>query len=86
MPHLGEMWIGQTSPVSQPALGASPATYASLVPATLHVAGGTVSKIEIVRGGTATDTKLTSGTFSVRKGDGLTVTYTVVPTLTVVPD
>lgn len=73
---------------SQPAAGASPYTYTNTtaVPQMVYVAGGNVSAISIARLGGALVTGATSGAFRLGQRDSLTITYTVAPTLTVVPD
>lgn len=79
--------ISQAQP-TQPAIGASPATYTNTTgaPVMVYVAGGTVSAITIARQGTALTTGFTSGAFRLAQNDSIVVTYTVAPTLTVVPD
>ncbi len=73
---------------TQPAAGASPYTYTNTTgtPVMLYVAGGTVSAITIARQGTALTTGFTSGAFRLAQNDSVTITYTVAPTLTLVPD
>ena len=73
---------------TQPAPGASPYLYANNTSAPIQaiVAGGTVSAIQVQRpGGGAVTTGLTSGTFRLAPNDVLIITYTVVPTLTLLP-
>lgn len=73
---------------TQPTAGASPYTYTNTTgaPMTVYVAGGTVSAITIARQGTALTTGFTSGAFRLAQNDSVTVTYTVIPTITVVPE
>lgn len=79
--------VSQAQP-TQPTIGSSPATYTNTTgaPITVYVAGGTVSAITIARQGTALTTGATSGAFRLAQSDSIVVTYTVAPTLTVVPD
>lgn len=72
----------------QPTVGASPYTYTndSGVPQTVYVAGGTVSQIGIARLGAAVTTGAISGAFRLGQRDSITITYTVAPTVTVMPD
>jgi hypothetical protein len=78
--HAGELLRSSTSPAAAVALGASPASYTAQAPGVLYVAGGTVTTIAVTRGGSSTTTGLLSGSFSLRRGDGVTVTYAVIPT------
>lgn len=73
------------SPVEAVTVGASPNTYTADRDGYLTIQGGTVSKIEYVRRAAATDTGVTAGMFTILVGDGLTVTYTVAPTITFIP-
>jgi len=67
-------------------VGASPWTYtnSSGNDETVIVKGGTVSKIELVRNTIATDCGVTAGMLWLSPNDGLRITYTVAPTVTVV--
>lgn len=67
-------------------LTGSPHTYTATADCCVTVNGGTVSVIAIVRGGTAYTTGETAGQFRLRKSDGLRITYTVAPTVTLFPD
>lgn len=68
-------------------LGASPAVYTALAKGNLVVGGGTVSQIRFSRDGGTTWTVLgiTGGTIPVVLGDQIEVTYTVIPTVTLIP-
>lgn len=79
--------VSQAQP-TQPAIGASPATYTNTTgaPIMIYVAGGTVSAITIARQGAALTTGFTSGAFRLAQNDSIVVTYSSAPTLTVVPD
>lgn len=79
--------VSQAQP-TQPTISASPATYTNTTgaPIMVYVAGGTVSAITIARQGSALTTGFTSGAFRLAQNDSIVVTYTVAPTLTVVPD
>lgn len=86
-PSLRVVSVGGAQP-TQPAAGASPYTYTNTTgsPVTLYVAGGTVSAISIARQGTALVTGFTAGAFRLSQNDSVTITYTVAPTLTLVPE
>ena len=83
--------VVSTAQVAAITPGASPYTYTlteqvGVNDADVIVGGGTVSAIAVGRGGgTGVTTGLTSGTFRLARGDFLTVTYTVAPTMTLVP-
>lgn len=69
-------------------VGASPFNYQNprLYPIDIIVQGGTVSLIEFSRNNTTWyDVGPTSGMFNLSKGDRLRVTYSVTPTLTLIP-
>jgi hypothetical protein len=67
-------------------LGVSPATYVAQQKGFLIVSGGTVSLIQFSRDGVSNyTTGQTSGAIPVSAGDSLIVTYTVLPTVTFVP-
>lgn len=86
-PSLRVVSAGGYQP-TQPTAGASPYTYTNTTgtPVMLYVSGGTVSAITIARQGTALTTGFTSGAFRLAQNDSVTITYTVIPTLTLVPD
>ncbi|MEI6128545.1 MAG: hypothetical protein WCR59_00575 [Planctomycetota bacterium] len=65
--------------------GASPYTFTANRDGQLIVRAGTVSLIEYLRNGTATTIGLTAGLFPLLLGDGIRITYTVVPTVTFIP-
>lgn len=64
-------------------LGASPATYTATYRQTLHITGGTISAIALVRSGTSLALATTTNLIELSPGDQVTVTYTVLPTTTV---
>lgn len=63
----------------------SPYTYTATRAGHVSVYGGTVSQIDYIRAGTTTTLGGTSGTFPVAIGDGVKVTYTVAPTMKLIP-
>lgn len=66
--------------------GVSPYTYSAAVKGSVIVSGGTVSLIRFSRDGTTFYTVgATAGMFTLNAADRLEVTYTVVPTMTFVP-
>lgn len=67
-------------------VGASPYAYQANESGSLSVKGGTVSVISITRAAVVFVTGLTSGIIPVSLGDTITVTYTVLPTLTFIPN
>lgn len=72
-------------PVSSISPGASPYTYTVEADADVIVQGGTVSAIAHLRQGTSTTTGQTAGMFRLSLGDALVVTYSVTPTMTLIP-
>lgn len=65
---------------------ASPFTYQVLTKGFMVVQGGTVSLIQFSRDGiTNVTTGVTAGCIPLSQGDLITVTYTVIPTITWVP-
>jgi hypothetical protein len=79
--------VSQSQP-TQPTAGASPYTYSNTSgsPQMVYIAGGTVSAITISRQGSSLTTGFISGAFRISQGDSITVTYSVIPTVTIVPD
>jgi len=68
-------------------VGASPYAYTVSTYGNLVVNGGTVSSITITRpGGSAVNIGVVAGMFPVQAGDVVTVTYTVAPTMTFIPN
>jgi 2-keto-4-pentenoate hydratase len=88
MPHFGESQaLSSTRGLIQTLTpGASPYTYTATADGAVIVNGGTVSLIAFVRAGTVVGTGETAGMFPVRSGDGIRVTYSVVPTMRFVPN
>jgi hypothetical protein len=66
-------------------LGVSPYTYIATADLSLVVTGGTVSQLAYNRNGTNTNIGITAGLVPILAGDGLTITYTVAPTVTMIP-
>lgn len=66
-------------------LSASPYTYVATADLSLSVVGGTVSQLAYNRNGTNTNIGVTAGLIPLLAGDGLTITYTVAPTVTMIP-
>jgi hypothetical protein len=68
-------------------VGASPFTYRATSRQAVHVVGGTVSSASYARGTTSLALGLVSGgeILEMNAGDTLTITYTVAPTVTVIP-
>jgi hypothetical protein len=64
-------------------LGASPATYTATYRQALHITGGTVSAISLARSGTSLTLAATTNLIELSAGDQVTVTYTALPTTTV---
>lgn len=76
---------GKGKPVNAIVPGASPYSYPATVVGSVVVRGGTVSRIDIVRGADTVNTGLTQGIIPVAVGDSVKVTYTIVPTMTFIP-
>lgn len=77
----------QLTPAAQ-TVGPSPWTFANsnLSGVSMSVAGGTVSSVTVSRNGQAAyATGLTNGLIDLRPGDAMTVTYSVAPTVTMIP-
>ena len=70
--------------ISTETVGASPWTYTAGIDGNLLIKIGTVSQIDLIRGGTFT-TGLTAGFIPLAPGDQCTVTYTAVPTVYFIP-
>lgn len=72
--------------ISNITVGASPFSYTAPLGGFVLLTGGTVSAVELSRDGTTYYTfPTTSGQFIVASGDVLRVTYTVLPTMVMVP-
>lgn len=82
MPHAGEerAALSAAPPKEVVALGASPATFTAVDPGTFVVQAGTVTKIELGRGGVFVDVGVIAGCIPVSRDDQVRVTYTVAPT------
>lgn len=76
---------GATLPAQAVAPIASPYQYDSDISGTLVVQGGTVSEISIVRGTSNVITGQTSGAIPMLRGDTVSISYSVAPTLTFLP-
>lgn len=74
--------MGTQAPASV-TLGASPATYTATYRQTLHITGGTISAISLKRSGTSLALATTTNLIELSAGDQVIVTYTVLPTTTV---
>jgi hypothetical protein len=74
--------MGQQAPKSI-TLGASPATYTATYRQALHITGGTVSAISLARSGTSLALATGTGLIELSAGDQVTVTYTALPTTTI---
>ena len=64
-------------------LGASPATYTATYRQTFHITGGTISAISLIRSGTSLALGTGTNLIELSAGDQVTVTYTVLPTTTI---
>lgn len=72
------------SPMTAPAVGASPFTFTAGTIGHMFVTGGTVSSIVLTRSGTSI-TCQANQFIPMAAGDTITVTYSVAPTMTFVP-
>lgn len=63
----------------------SPFAFTALATGAVYISGGTVSLAQFVRGGVTVSTGLLAGGIWLQKGDVLTTTYAVAPTMTWVP-
>jgi len=75
----------QAQPSAAITVTASPFTYTAPFNGQVTVTGGTVSLIQIIRGGTTVATGLTVGLFMMSRGDQLIVTYSGLPTMIFLP-
>lgn len=85
MPHFGEQVPGIPLAGVGITLTGSPFTYVNTRPGVILVNGGTVTVVEIGRGGTFYVTGVIAGAFPVGKSDSIRITYTVAPTMTLLP-
>lgn len=90
MPHLGEflglMFGVQPNGANQAVVpGLSPFTYTAPRDGRVIVSGGTVTTIEIGRGGAFVVVGLVAGIVPVTANDRVRVTYVVAPTMTFMP-
>lgn len=63
----------------------SPFAYTAVSTGAVYISGGTVSLAQLARGGVTVSTGLIAGGVWMQKGDILTTTYVVAPTMTWVP-
>lgn len=84
MPHPGEIvGVLSTAPAQAAvAPGASPYTFTAPDPGRIVIQGGTVSLIELGRGGAFVTTGIAVGIVAMSRGDQVRVTYAVAPTMT----
>lgn len=76
--------VSAAAPIQSIALTGSPFSYRAGAIGSLSVTGGTVSSITLTRNN-MTVSLGTSGVFPVSNGDGITVTYSVDPTVSFIP-
>lgn len=84
MPHIGEelAFLSGAPAMVGVTPGASPYTYLTLDAGRAILKGGTVSLVEVGRGGTFVDVGVVAGCIPMSRGDQIRITYTVVPTMT----
>jgi hypothetical protein len=88
MRAIGQLQGGTRSPqdASAVATGASPFTYVAASAGSLHIAGGTVSAVALIRGAASyAITPATGQIIPISAGDSVKVTYTAAPTLNFLP-
>jgi hypothetical protein len=73
------------NPIGTVAPGASPYVFTASEDGVLYLSGGTVSIVSFKRFGNSLSLGLLAGSYPMRRGDGLTITYVVAPTLNWVP-
>lgn len=76
---------GSTLPAQTVTVTASPFQYSSDISGTLVVQGGTVSEIDIVRGGSSVTTGQTAGAIPMLRGDLVNIVYSGKPNVTFLP-
>lgn len=65
--------------------GASPYTYRTQQEGTLSIVGGTISAISLTRAGVSVSLAVSTPMIPLSPGDAVTITYTVAPTLELIP-
>jgi hypothetical protein len=65
--------------------GASPYTYTATESGAMYLSAGTVTTVQITRGATTISTGILAGSYFLRNGDKLVVTYAISPTMNWVP-
>lgn len=65
--------------------GASPYTFTAVETGVAYVSGGTVSIVQLIRGATTISLGLLAGSYMMRNGDRLVITYVVAPAFFWVP-
>lgn len=73
------------NPISVVTPGASPYVFTATEDGVLYLSGGTVSVVSFGRFGSSLSLGLLAGSYPMRRGDTLTITYAVAPTLNWVP-
>jgi len=87
--YLQAFWDGTAArgeALSVQVVGGSPWTFQALRAGNFVISGGTVSSIAMDRKGTVISLGLTQGIIPVQQGDGVIVTYTILPNATFIPD
>ena len=84
MSHAEEArsWLLTAAPMQAIASGASPYVFTAPDPGRVVVQGGTVTLIELGRGGAFVPTGIIVGVVPVSRGDQVRTTYVVAPTIT----
>jgi hypothetical protein len=76
---------GSQLPIASVTVGASPFTYHAAQKCHVNLSGGTVTGLSHLRGSQNVALGGSNGSFSLSAGDALKITYSVAPTVVVVP-
>lgn len=76
--------VSAPGPIVSVTVDPSPFMYTAGAPGTLVISGGTISAVDLSRN-TASISLGTSRSISMANGDGVTITYSVMPTVSFIP-
>lgn len=77
--------VGPSQAIQPVALTGSPFTYTAPDDGHVHVSGGTVTALSLIRGRVSLTTGISGGFIPVSAGDALAITYSAAPTVNFVP-
>lgn len=87
LPIADNRFLSSILSAFQISLGPSPFTWTNFLNQRVEViiSGGTITAVNIIRGGTSIPTGLLSGIFILDPTDSIQITYTVAPAVWVIP-